>query len=188
VTDRSASTAGQPNPARSQKSIRSSFAKGIFAASALWALVVILGIILYVGWNPSRLGLCIIIVFAAGSVGAISGFIFGIPRIAAQAESLRPEDPFRVFLNSNLGQISDWLTKIIVGVGLIQIRDVLGALGSLGNAIGMALGDQPGQPSTGTLFGLSLALGSAIIAFLQDYMWTTVNLYDVLSATPDTKG
>ena len=74
MTDSLASTAGQPSPARAQKSIRSSFGNGIFAASVLWALVVILGIILYVGWNPSKLGLCIAIVFAAGSVGALGGF------------------------------------------------------------------------------------------------------------------
>src|SRR5690242_16782606 len=40
------------------------------------------------------------------AVGMSAGFIFGIPRGSHK------------YVNSNLEQISDWLTKILVGVGL----------------------------------------------------------------------
>ena len=59
------------------------------------------------------------------SVGLLIGFLFGIPRTlqglpeaadARLSESVRQ----RYMVNTNLEQVSDWLTKIIVGVGLVQ--------------------------------------------------------------------
>ena len=52
----------------------------------------------------------------AFTIGALLGFLFGVPRAltgATQEAGLRS--------NTNLEQISDWLTKILVGVGLVEI-------------------------------------------------------------------
>jgi hypothetical protein len=43
--------------------------------------------------------------------------------------------------NTNLEQISDWLTKILVGVGLTQLGRVGGALDAIGVSVGPLLGD-----------------------------------------------
>src|SRR5215207_3296326 len=56
---------------------------------------------------------------AAFGVGALVGFLFGIPR-RFQREGSDPALGGLV-VNTNLEQISDWLTKIIVGVGLVEI-------------------------------------------------------------------
>jgi len=59
--------------------------------------------------------------------GSLIGFLFGIPR------SLHPKDPSSssnqnaqaIFAtNTNLEEISDWLTKIIVGLGLINLKGI----------------------------------------------------------------
>jgi hypothetical protein len=50
--------------------------------------------------------------------GGFFGFLFGIPR------SLSTPGPSFVQPNTNLEQISDWLTKILVGVGLTQIGTI----------------------------------------------------------------
>ena len=77
-------------------------------------------------------------------VGVFTGFLFGFPRTVRQAEHRFPaghlgrsteaaapgnsEAPQGIDIgtsaNTNLEQISDWLTKIIVGVTLVQFRDI----------------------------------------------------------------
>lgn len=71
------------------------------------------------------------------SGGALVGFLFGIPRIIqpediVRADGTKPTAPeasnYRQRVNTNLEQISDWLTKIIVGLGLIELRRLPGLL------------------------------------------------------------
>lgn len=71
-------------------------------------------------------------------MGALAGFLFGIPKIV---ESPNRKEPFKsrggeVLHNDNLVQISDWLTKIMVGVGLTQITKVPEYLDGLGKSFG----------------------------------------------------
>lgn len=64
--------------------------------------------------------------------GTLLGFIFGIPRISQGdfSSGVAPAGGagaalgrnYRQLVNTNLEQISDWLTKIIVGIGLFQLR------------------------------------------------------------------
>lgn len=50
------------------------------------------------------------------------GFLFGYPR-TLQGEGEK-KTPYEQRVNTNLEQISDWLTKIIVGLGLVELRTV----------------------------------------------------------------
>ena len=64
---------------------------------------------------------------SALAVGAVVGFLFGIPRAVLEPQNQssamsRFETAYQV--NTNLEQISDWLTKIIVGVTLVQIGKI----------------------------------------------------------------
>ena len=79
------------------------------------------------------LGLWALALFA---IGSSIGFLFGIPRVLQRDgdsatwrerrnrveayESVGPEYQQRV--NTNLEQISDWLTKMLVGVGLVELK------------------------------------------------------------------
>ena len=45
--------------------------------------------------------------------------------------------------NTNLEQISDWLTKIIVGVGLVEIWAVIEWFDDIGTTAGPAIWDNP---------------------------------------------
>src|SRR5262245_22255856 len=51
---------------------------------------------------------------ATALVAAIAGLVFGVPRARAD---FAPEASERYEANSNLEQISDWLTKLLVGAG-----------------------------------------------------------------------
>jgi len=106
---------------------------------------------------------------AAALTGAIAGFLFGIPHTIAAAgrEPRDPREP-RHLGNTNLEVVSDWLTKIIVGVGLIQLGHALPALARLGRNLRVPLG---GQPSA-SAFGLALVISYAALGFLFGYLWS----------------
>jgi hypothetical protein len=71
------------------------------------------------------------------AAGALIGFLFGIPRsIASTGKDDKPNtdgksadnQQARYKTNTNLEDISDWLTKIIVGLGLINLKVIPGKL------------------------------------------------------------
>ncbi|WP_421439511.1 tetratricopeptide repeat protein [Agrobacterium tumefaciens] len=72
---------------------------------------------------------------AAASLGGVLGFLFGIPRLlqkyaasgddgALEAGAKRETDPF-FMTNTSLEEVSDWLTKIIIGIGLVQFNNII---------------------------------------------------------------
>ena len=114
-------------------------------AMALWSYG-------YVGQSPSNgkftanFGVDILVAAAAGGVGALLGFVFGIPRtldpasrvaVAAAAAQTGPAASSQAALaaNTNLERISDWLTTLLIGATLVQAQNVVSWIGSLGDAL-----------------------------------------------------
>ncbi|MFK3778684.1 hypothetical protein [Agrobacterium sp. NPDC089420] len=75
---------------------------------------------------------------AAASLGGVLGFLFGIPRLlqkystggedaALEPRPKRDTDPF-FMTNTSLEEVSDWLTKIIIGIGLVQFNTIIAYL------------------------------------------------------------
>lgn len=58
-------------------------------------------------------------------IGALLGFLFAFPRFGVDTGS------GRYVPNTNLEQVSDWITKILVGLGLVQARAIAGMFASL---------------------------------------------------------
>jgi hypothetical protein len=74
------------------------------------------------------------VALAAGLVGCFLGFLFAIPRFDITDRDLQDVGKYGRagwLHNTNLSQISDWLTKILVGVGLTQFRSIGDAIGNL---------------------------------------------------------
>lgn len=121
-------------------------------------------------------GVALLVALAAVASGALLGFLFGIPRAGAgDATSAsktfewqrRPYAP-----NTNLEQISDWLTKIVVALGLAQLTRIPSEYESLANYVSRAFGEQQVPPS---LAAVMLAY-YAILGFLVTYLWTRLFL------------
>ncbi|MDV8022695.1 hypothetical protein [Rhodococcus sp. IEGM 1330] len=75
-----------------------------------------------------------IIYCAAQLTGGLVGFIFGIPRVEqSDAQNLQRSDSIRarILANTNLEKVSDWLTTIIIGIGLTQFRSIAEGFSSL---------------------------------------------------------
>ncbi|MCZ4090603.1 tetratricopeptide repeat protein [Sinorhizobium psoraleae] len=104
-------------------------------------------------------------------LGGLLGFLFAIPRYFAQdaaIKSFASSDSLvvRYDPNDNLVQISDWLTKILVGVGLTQLTKLPEFLDRFGNYFGPSLGGNAKPIS------IVILLFFSISGFLLGYIWT----------------
>jgi hypothetical protein len=78
--------------------------------------------------------------------------------------------------NSNLIKVSDWLTTIIIGLGLVNLGRAIPALRSLAVALKAPLG---GAPYAGAV-GLSILIVSFLSGFLLMYLWTSIRVRELL--------
>lgn len=109
----------------------------------------------------------------AFAVGSLLGFLFGIPQYLAKAgEANSGTEKASYQPNTNLTQVSDWLTKIIIGVGLVQFGQLARSIGKLGDSLAPSLGGDP----TGKPFGIAVVVGFFVIGFLIGYLYTRLQL------------
>lgn len=96
----------------------------------------------------------------------IVGFLFGIPQPAqGSATSTGNMLPHG---NTNLYQVSDWLTKIIVDVGLVEIGRSLPVLTKLAESMKAPLGGQ----ASSAAYGIALTITYAMLGFFYLYLWS----------------
>ena len=123
-----------------------------------------------------------LVAVAASMSGALLGFLFGMPRSRrdtaatplvaatagdpASATAGAPEE--NVYTpNTNLDDISDWLTKILVGVGLTQLGTIPDQFQRLVNFTRSAIGT--GEEAASITAAILVAY--AIIGFMASYLW-----------------
>jgi hypothetical protein len=151
--------------------------------------------------NGSQLGMRVLglsILFAAASMlgGWLLGLLFGVPRSVAETRATAPgSSPANRILpnspetrtrprtqangvNTNLTDISDWLTKTIVGVGLTQLYQVPHFLWSTAGKLN-AFGFQ--WDPYGQLLALALFMYFAIGGFWLGYVATRTILTMLLN-------
>lgn len=147
--------------------------------------------------------LALAIALGALAIGAAVGFLFGLPRtltssdvrevgaVRRQAEAQNEQDTSGSVpaesgggtargmstsdVNTNLEKISDWLTTIIVGVGLTKLEEIPSALESFGNEVAIYFG------YGGKVFGIGGGLFFLIAGFFLSYVGTRVKLSLVFS-------
>ncbi len=113
---------------------------------------------------------------AAIALGVLLGFLFGMPK-TLQSEERGAKD-VRYLSNTNLEQISDWITKILVGIGLVQLGSASAKLSSLAAQLRPLFG-QTGASGT---FGVAVCLYGIIVGFLVAYLWTRARLKKILES------
>ncbi len=128
-------------------------------------------------------GLTLLVACAFFSVGVLLGFLFAIPKSlsqssphkADQATGLPPPPTSAtgaIFgVNSNLEEISDWLTKIIVGLGLVNLKMIPGLLGRLAHYFSF-----PYPPGTSESPTLATILFFSVDGFFLGYLMTRLYL------------
>lgn len=134
----------------------------------------LLAIIVYAAAESSWLifAVSMLIAACAFALGALLGFLFGIPQYFAKGGEPNATDKASYQPNTNLTQVSDWLTKIIIGVGLVQFGQLTRTIGDLGDELASSLGGDP----SGKPFAIALVVGFFVIGFLVGYLYTRLRL------------
>ena len=155
------------------------FAVVVILSSGIYAVITIAIVVLVLHWDWTYIGLSLGILFASATLGILAGFVFGVPRTSATSDvDILATD--RLVLNSNLVKVSDWLTTIIIGLGLVQFRELLDGLGWLGRQFEVIFGGHL-QPTAAAAFGLSLTFTSLGLAFVAMYLWTSAMMMEVFA-------
>ena len=124
------------------------------------------------GWAAALtvLGAGLFLAGAATVTGSLVGFMFGVPRYRTLEHDSRAADDKTTAPNTNLEQISDWLTKIIVGVGLTQLPAIIRFFGHLGEKWGSAFG----TGAVGPLIAISITVHYLIMGFFQGFLLSSL--------------
>lgn len=156
------------------------FALGVAAPLAVLAVVLVgyaVGTADDVGTFLGTAATSSAIAVAALATGSLLGFLFGIPRVladpsvgdGAQGRSNRYNP------NTNLEQVSDWLTKILLGASLVSLTQIAASMGRLFDRIGNTLGG-----GDATVFAGGLVIYAGIVGFCMGWLWARIVLTTIM--------
>jgi hypothetical protein len=137
-------------------------------------------------------GTCLLIAGACFVSGAFTGFLFGIPRIinSSYYRNDKNKSDNVIVHNDNLVQISDWLTKIIVGIALTEIYKIPTFLNSIGEKISPTINPAQINEKSSVIVAIAIVLYFLILGFLAVYFWTRIYfgkiLKDEISSTSES--
>jgi len=130
------------------------------------------------GWLQ-RSGLMFAIAIGAWMGGGALGFLFGVPRFKSTSATQNPltmnantNATIGFIPNTNLEQISDWLTKIIIGATLVQLGPLKEEIGNLCDNVGIALGNKQAGIFCGGIVVFFFFSG-----FLWGYLWCSIRIF-----------
>lgn len=146
--------------------------------------IVLVCIFIGYGWRLQSAVAFLTISGAYLLAGIVLGFLFGMPRSAKfryqPGISSNGQDDSPMYTdNTNLEDVSDWLTKIIVGLSLVNFEKILKYTDS--SAIGIAI-SLSGRANSGAAYSLSYALIFLFLlsGFIASYLWSFAILRSIL--------
>jgi hypothetical protein len=152
-------------------------------------ILVLLGvlIVLIFGANPSGQATIFIWMLACLLAGTFIGFLFGIPKVvqtntgttATPTNAGEGAPGYQQQVNSNLTEISDWLTKIIVGLGLVNLTKFPPYLSAIANILAKGLVTPPNGVALAFAYGTILCYTT--LGFLFGYITTRIYLAGAFS-------
>ena len=114
---------------------------------------------------------------AAATGGMMMGFLFAIPSAGAPgpngADGKGGNQGLGYQPSTHLEEVVDWLTKIIVGVGLVELKGIGRGLVAFGLLVVDAVKPQV-VPGVGLLAQLTV-VDFAVIGFLASFVWTRLH-------------
>ena len=160
---------------------------------------------IWVGVTAGAVGPVLLWVFASLTAGGTLGFLFGIPKSGRASENdathaaadgkptdVKPDavgasgkksaSP-RSRPNTNLEEVSDWLTKIIVGLTLVHLQDLRKQLACICQNAAAAIRQHP----TDADFSIATALivGFALLGFLAGYLYMRLFVQGAIKRSDD---
>lgn len=171
----------------------------------LFLLIVMIALLCFAGFLGQRVGYAVIVAVACALSGGLLGFLFAVPKrkrdltaapvaaisTAGAGPQAGPEQQAnwsasqvaQYESNTSLEEISDWLTKIIVGVGLVQAQEIGEALVAGGRAVGTGVFALPADGPAGLTVGIGTIIAFAVLGFMASFLWFRQNLMRAWSRT-----
>jgi hypothetical protein len=142
----------------------------------------VIGVIVIITYDWKHSAIALMAALASLGVGCSLGFLFGIPKTVRGDSSVKSNSSAdtgssaKLQDNTNLEEISDWLTKILVGATLVQFNNLKTALRHLAQMLATGMQDPTAEP-----FALFLFIYFGIVGFLAGYLYTRLYLPGALS-------
>lgn len=170
------------------------FQLALFVMAALMPLLGICGYAFSVSLEDRLriFGMSAVFGSAAVAIGGLIGFLFGIPRSRTIIESRESGTrtiggeptitPNTSLPNTNLEQISDWLTKVLIGITLVEV----GKIGSDATSLFDKMSTGLGVGSSSVTFVGALVTYSAAIGFMFGWLATRMWVPWAIAAIDDS--
>jgi hypothetical protein len=126
------------------------------------------------GSHGSYLGVGMLTAIAALLSGCLIGFLFGIPRVVSSGQVRLGSSSSGYAPSSNLSEVSDWLTKLLLGAGLVQLTRLGVPIGNLINHIAGALYTTTAYEGAAKVAAGTILIGYVAIGLLDGYVVTTM--------------
>jgi tetratricopeptide (TPR) repeat protein len=137
-----------------------------FILATLIGLGGILGYSLNLEYFACKLMYMLLLVALASFIsGFFLGFLFGIPRKSEDKDA-------KYQPSSHLTEIADWLTKIIIGLGLVEIKDIPKSLWS----VGLLIQDATQTEGSVRVFSVCLIIYFSVFGVYFGYNFTRLYL------------
>lgn len=105
-------------------------------------------------------------------VGAVLGFLFGVPRVLqSDDDGTGPKKGYQQRVNTSLEQVSDWLTKGLIGVGLVELKQLPEFVSNAGAYVAKSFTRPPPDA-----FCTAIVVVFLIQGFLIAYLFTRLQL------------
>jgi Putative Ig domain len=134
------------------------------------------------GPHATYLGVGMLVSLAAFVGGCFVGFLFGIPRVVSsgqlrQTGAAVANDGSGGFGGAtNLAEVSDWFTKLVLGAGLVELTRLGAPIGKLIDDIASGLYSSPastGMVHEAKVMAGAILFGYAVMGLLDGYIVTT---------------
>jgi hypothetical protein len=146
-------------------------------------------------------GVALLTALAAFLAGSLLGFLMGIPRAVSSGEVRQGSEDSaappvnllgahakdegtgapapqsraaRFALSTNLAEVSDWLTKLLLGAGLVSLTQLGEPLGALVHTVASGLVDGGDVTGAATTVAGATLVGYSTLGFVTVYIFTTV--------------
>lgn len=123
--------------------------------------------------STSSFGNLLLISMALTMVGLLVGILFGIPKSPSKAEDKTTNSS--ISANTNLEEVSDWLTKILIGFGIAELSKLDEIVTNVTHSISTMI------PAVSAALILGITLYFPIYGFLAGWLLTRIYLTQIFA-------
>ena len=126
------------------------------------------------GSHWSYIGVGMLTAMAALLTGFLAGFLVGVPKVVSSGQVHVSDNVFSP--STNLAEISDWLTKLLLGAGLVSLSRLGAPVSKLISDVAGGLHGPVSDPSviqSAKVIAGSIMIGFTVLGILAGYIVTS---------------